>query len=143
LTVPESWSGGPGPRGRALFLFYWLPVLAYAVFILVLSSIPGAKIPSPFPFMDKLAHLLEYSLFGLLVGRAIRFTWSGAGRVMMTLAAVGFGAGMGLLDELYQSTVPGRMTDPYDWLVDVIAVAAAVTLTQIVSARPLANRTQE
>ena len=93
--------------------------------------------------MDKLAHLLEYSLFGLLVGRAIRFTWTGAGRIVMILTAVGIGAAMGLLDELYQSTVPGRTTDPYDWLVDVLAVAAAVALTQIVSARPLRNRTQE
>lgn len=93
--------------------------------------------------MDKLAHMLEYSLFGLLVGRAIRFTWTGAGRVVMTFAAVGIGAAMGLLDELYQSTVPGRTSDPYDWLVDVLAVAAAVVITQIVSARPLKNRTQE
>ena len=143
MTVPESRFGGPGPRGRALFLFYWVPVLAYAAFILVLSSIPGARVPGPFPFMDKLAHLLEYSLFGLLVGRAIRFTWTGAGRIVMILTAVGIGAAMGLLDELYQSTVPGRTTDPYDWLVDVLAVAAAVALTQIVSARPLRNRTQE
>lgn len=142
MTVPESWSGGPGPRGRALFLFYWLPVLGYAGLILVLSSIPGAKVPAAFPFVDKMAHMLEYSLFGLLVGRAIRFTWTGSGRVLMTLAAVGIGAGMGLLDELYQGTVPGRTTDPLDWVVDVLAVALAVTLAQIVSARPLTNRTQ-
>lgn len=143
MTVPESRSGGPGPRGRALFLFYWLPVLAYAALILLLSSIPGASIPGAFPFMDKLAHLLEYSLFGLLAGRAIRFTWTGGGRIVMTLAAIGIGATMGLLDELYQSTVPGRHSDPYDWLVDILAVTAAVVLTQVVPARPLRNRTQE
>jgi VanZ family protein len=61
----------------------------------------------------------------------------------MSLAAVGIGAGMGLLDELYQSTVPGRTSDPLDWLVDVLAVTAAVLVTQVVSARPLRNRTQE
>jgi VanZ family protein len=142
LTVPER-SGGPGPSGRALFLFYWLPVLAYVGFIFSLSSIPGAKVPGPFPFMDKLAHLLEYSLFGLLVGRAIRFTWTGAGRAAMTLGAIGIGAVTGLLDELYQRGVPGRSSDPYDWLVDVLAVTAAVVLTQVVSAKPLRNRTQE
>jgi VanZ family protein len=93
--------------------------------------------------MDKLAHMLEYSLFGLLTGRAIRFTWTGGGRVVMALAAIGIGASIGLLDELYQGFVPGRTSDPYDWLVDVLAVAAAVVLTQIVSAKPLRNRTQE
>jgi VanZ family protein len=113
------------------------------VFIFLLSSIPGAKVPGPFPFMDKLAHMLEYSLFGLLVGRAIRFTWTGAGRVFMTLGAVGIGATTGLLDELYQSRVPGRSSDPYDWIVDVLAVATAVLITQVVSAKPIHNRTQE
>ena len=142
MTVPER-SRGPGPRGRALFLFYWVPVLAYVALIFSLSSIPGAKVPGPFPFMDKLAHLLEYSLFGLLVGRAIRFTWAGAGRLVMTLGAVGIGAVTALLDELYQRGVPGRSSDPYDWLVDVLAVTMAVVITQIVSARPLRQRTQE
>lgn len=143
MTVPESRSGGPGPRGRALFLFYWLPVLAYAALILLLSSLPGDTIPATFPFVDKVAHMLEYSLFGLLTGRAIRFTWQGGGRVVMSLAAVGIGAGMGLLDEFYQSTVPGRTSDPLDWLVDVLAVTAAVVVTQLVPARSLRNRTQE
>ncbi|HET9250514.1 MAG TPA: VanZ family protein [Candidatus Eisenbacteria bacterium] len=143
MTVPEPLSGGPGPRGRALFLFYWLPVLGYAAFILVLSSIPGSRVPSPFPFVDKLAHLLEYSLFGLLVGRAIRFTWGGSGRIVVILTAIGIGAAMGLLDELYQGTVSGRTTDAADWLVDVLAVSAAVALTQIVPARPLRDGIQE
>jgi VanZ family protein len=93
--------------------------------------------------MDKLAHMLEYSLFGLLVGRAIRFTWTGGGRVVMTLAAIGIGATVGLLDELYQRHVPGRSSDPYDWLTDVLAVTAAVVLAQLVSAKPLRNQTQE
>jgi VanZ family protein len=118
-------------------------VLAYAALILLVSSIPGASIPGSFPYVDKVAHLLEYSLFGLLTGRAIRFTWTGDGRIVMTLAAVGIGATMGFLDELYQSTVPGRHSDPSDWLVDILAVTAAVVLTQLVPARPLRNRTQE
>ena len=86
--------------------------------------------------MDKLAHLLEYSLLGLLVGRAIRFTLGGSGsRGLMALLAISLGALVGFLDELYQARVPGRMSDVRDWLTDVTAVTVAVVLTQVVRIR--------
>ena len=92
--------------------------------------------PSGFPYMDKAAHILEYSLLGLLVGRAIRFTMGGSGpRGLATLLAISLGALVGLLDELYQAGVPGRMSDAGDWLTDVTAVGAAVILTQVVRLR--------
>ena len=69
--------------------------------------------------MDKVAHLMEYSLFGLLVGRAIRFTMSGSNRVAMSIAAISFGGFVGMCDELYQRFVPGRSSDVYDWLTDL------------------------
>jgi VanZ family protein len=87
--------------------------------------------------MDKVAHLMEYSLFGLLVGRAIRFTMTGSSRVVMSVAAISFGSAIGLLDELYQRFVPGRSSDVFDWLTDVTAVTLAVVITQVVTARPL------
>ncbi|HEU4334284.1 MAG TPA: VanZ family protein [Candidatus Eisenbacteria bacterium] len=126
--------------GRALFLRYWLPVLLYVLLIFTLSSLPGPKIPGPFRWMDKLVHMLEYSLFGLLVGRAIRFTMIGGGRAAVSIAAIAFGAGVALLDELYQSLIPGRHSDPFDWLVDVGAITAAVVATQVLSTRPLGRR---
>ena len=80
--------------------------------------------------------MLEYSLLGLLVGRAIRFTIGGAGpRGLAALLAISFGALVGLLDELYQAGVPGRMSDAGDWLTDVTAVTLAVVLTQVVRVR--------
>ena len=68
MTNPSRESKGPGPRGRALFLFYWLPVIVYLSLIFSGSSIHGDMIPTLFPYMDKIAHLLEYSLLGLLLG---------------------------------------------------------------------------
>jgi VanZ family protein len=90
--------------------------------------------------MDKVAHLMEYSLFGLLVGRAIRFTMSGSNRVAMSIAAISFGGFVGMCDELYQRLVPGRSCDIYDWLTDLTAVTLAVVITQVVTARPLGRR---
>jgi VanZ family protein len=87
--------------------------------------------------MDKVAHLLEYSLFGLLVGRAIRFTLTGGNRVVLSLLAISFGSTIGLLDELYQRHVPGRECDPLDWLTDLTAVTLAVLVTQMLSTRRL------
>ncbi len=140
MTVPEPRDDGPGPKGRALFLGYWLPVAAYIALIFLLSSVQGSQLPGTFPFMDKTAHLLEYALFGLLVGRAIRFTLSGGRAVAVVLGTIAIGAAVGLLDEIYQSTVPGRWSDPLDWLTDVGAVATAVVITQLIRARPLRGR---
>ena len=120
-------------RGPALLLRYWLPVLAYVVLIFSLSSIQGSRLPNTFPYADKIAHLLEYSLFGLLVGRAIRFTLVGLGAALVTLAAVLIGAAVGFADEMYQGHVPGRQRDPTDWLTDVAAVAIAVVLARVIS----------
>lgn len=125
----------PEPKargGRALFLRYWLPVLVYIVLIFSLSSIQGSRLPSAFPYADKIAHLLEYALFGLLVGRAIRYTLVGVGATLGTLAVVAIGAVVGFADEMYQGNVPGRQQDPKDWLTDVVAVAAAVVLARAI-----------
>ena len=143
MTAPSSDQKGPGPRGRALFLQYWLPVLAYIGLIFGMSSIQSLKVPGPFPFMDKIAHLMEYSLFGLLLGRAIRFTFTRGSAFLITIATVAIGAGVGCLDEIYQRFVPGRQSDPLDWLTDLAAITAAVVLTQVVHLGPLRGRGRE
>jgi len=93
--------------------------------------------------MDKIAHLMEYSLFGLLLGRAIRFTFARGSAFVITIATVAIGAGVGCLDEIYQGFVPGRQSDPLDWLTDLAAVTAAVVLTQVVHLGPLRGRGRE
>ena len=143
MTNLSSREDGPGPRGRARFSRYWLPVLAYIVLIFSLSSIHGNQIPGLFPNMDKLAHLLEYSLFGLLAGRAIRFTMRGRSAFVTAVATILFGALVGMLDELYQRMIPGRESDLFDWLTDVTAVTIAVIVTQIIAVRPLGPKRKE
>ena len=143
MTSPKPERTGPGPRGRALFLLYWLPVLAYIGLIFSVSSIQGRNLPTMFPYMDKLAHLMEYSLFGLLLGRAIRFTLTRGSAFVVTIAAVGLGAAVGCLDEIYQGFVPGRQSDPLDWLTDLAAITAAVVLVQVIHVRPIGGRGQK
>ncbi|MEK7315921.1 MAG: VanZ family protein [Candidatus Eisenbacteria bacterium] len=135
--------GAAGARERSFastFLRYWLPAVVYVALIFSVSSIHGADLPGGFPNLDKIAHLLEYSLLGLLLGRAIRYTLAGRGQAAAVVSTILLGAAIGVADELYQRHVQGRSSDIRDWMVDVAAVAAAVLLTQWVSTRSLRSR---
>jgi VanZ family protein len=127
----------PPVRSAASIALYWLPVFLYVGAIFSLSTISDGGVPRLFPNMDKVMHLLEYSLFGLLLGRAVRFTLSGSKRWVASVATIGLGAAVGALDELYQAHVPSRNSSVADWVTDVAAVGLAVLLTQIVHVRPL------
>jgi VanZ family protein len=83
---------------------------------------------------------LEYSLLGLLLGRAIRFTLAGKGKSVASIATVLLGAAIGAADELYQRGVPDRSSDVRDWMVDVTAVALSILFTQWVTTRALRKR---
>jgi len=123
-----------------LFLRYWLPVLVYIGLIFAASSIPGRDIPMLFPYVDKLEHLAEYSLFGLLLGRAFRFTVGGQRGRVWALATVALGALVGGMDELYQRLTPGRISDVRDWAIDVTAVTLTVLFTQYIKVHPIGRR---
>lgn len=140
MTSPSPRENGPGPRGRASFPRYWLPVLVYIALIFGASSLHGNAIPTPFPYVDKVAHLMEYGLLGLLSGRAIRFTMSGRSALATAVATILFGALIGALDENYQRFTPGRDCDLMDWVTDTVAVILAVLVTQIVTTRSLRSR---
>ncbi|HEU4764672.1 MAG TPA: VanZ family protein [Candidatus Eisenbacteria bacterium] len=123
------------------FARYWLPVIAYVAMIFSLSSIHGSSVPNFFPGVDKLEHLLEYSLFGLLAGRAIRFTLGPTHRrLRAAFGTMALGALVAALDEVYQLRVPGRSSDVRDWITDVAAVAISVLVTQLIHTRPIIRR---
>jgi len=124
----------------SLFVRYWLPVVLYVGLIFGVSSIPGRDIPTLFPNSDKLEHLTEYALFGLLLGRAFRFTIGGGRGKFWSLATVILGGLVGGMDELYQRFTPGRFSDIRDWAMDITAVTLAVLFTQYVRIRPRGRR---
>ena len=141
MKTAAAVAGPDGGRSRrSLFYHYWLPVIVYLGLMFGASSIPGRDVPVLFPYMDKLEHLTEYSLFGLLLGRAFRFTVGGQRGRLWAFATVGLGAIVGALDELYQRLTPERQSDVRDWVVDLTAVLLAVLLTQYVKIRPFRRR---
>jgi len=96
----------------------WLPPIAWAAFILVLTSIPGAHIPRvPIQGIDKVVHLFCYGVLAFLTYPPLAQA-SGAVRaaILVMLAIAIFGA----LDEWHQQFIPGRTMDLYDWFADTL-----------------------
>jgi VanZ family protein len=96
----------------------YLALAAAVIFQLFYTgSDPAAAALIPTPPWDKLAHFVVYSAISLLL-------WLGtAGR--MPLAVIAAIVALGALDELHQGSIPGRVADAADFVVN--ACAAIVT----------------
>ncbi|MGH7731319.1 MAG: VanZ family protein [Candidatus Eiseniibacteriota bacterium] len=104
---------------------YWLPVLAYLGLIQFLGAQPELQVPMLFPNVDKVVHVLEYLVLGVLLARAFRATLGVAVPIRTALTAVGVGLTIGAADEIVQSFVPGRMTSLNDLLADATGLLIA------------------
>lgn len=125
----NSWPSGD----RSRFVRWWLPAIAWAVIILVGTSLP--RVPGPdVDNADKLAHLIAYFVLGALVARAFRggtkldrAQWAG-----LTVVA---GSLYGLLDELHQIPLPERSCSAGDLVADVAGVALGVVMIMLLGLR--------
>lgn len=106
--------------------FYAGPVLIYAMLIFYLSSLSRLpeEVPSFYGF-DKLAHFLEYYVFGWLIYRWLGHAKRPFLQAHAFLLTIFIGIGYGLSDEWHQSFVQGRDSTLWDALFDAIGVAAA------------------
>lgn len=102
-----------------LLMRYWLPVLLYLGTVQILGAQPDLQVPTLFPNVDKVVHVLEYLGIGVLLARAIRASMRVPVPIRTALLAVGLGLGMGVADEFIQSFVPGRMSSVNDLLADL------------------------
>jgi VanZ family protein len=100
----------------------WLPMLAWAIAMLFVSSIPKFEVATQlFPSCDKVLHFIEYSI----LGTTLRY-WSGrSGRLL-----VGGGIVFGAVDELHQIWVPGRVASPWDLLADACGVTVGFVISR-------------
>jgi VanZ family protein len=105
-------------RSRAVSL--WLPVVAWAALIFVLSSIPHLSTGLGVwdLILRKLAHATEYGILGALLVRAL-------GRpVPAALVAIAYAAS----DELHQHFVNGRHATPLDVAIDAAGVLLGIAI---------------
>jgi VanZ family protein len=98
----------------------WVPVVAWAGLIFVLSSIPDLStgLGAWDLALRKVAHAAEFAVLGFLLARAI-------GRDGPALA---LGIAYAVSDEVHQHFVPGRLGSPLDVLVDAVGVVVGVLL---------------
>ena len=95
-----------------------LSVVVYCGIILLLSSIPAKSFPIlPLFGLDKFVHLIEYTFFGILLLRCV-VEFKPIPVLIMFSAGILFG----IIDEFWQSMIPGRITTFEDWLADSAGV---------------------
>ena len=103
--------------------YTWL-ALAYAVLILIFSSIPDLSPPQlGFEYQDKFYHFIEYSIFSVLLFFALLNSQRDFLRKNVLLISLLIGASFGILDELHQKFIPGRQADILDFTADFVGVA--------------------
>ena len=90
----------------APFLRYWLPLIAYCVFIFVQSSGESPVDLPSVPGVDKVLHAGGYGLLGVLFYRAYRSRWPNASGWATANASLLSAAFYGFTDELHQAFVP-------------------------------------
>jgi VanZ family protein len=96
--------------------------------ILIVSSIPRLTVPG-FNGSDKIAHFCEYALLGLLGRRAVSLPG-----IRGWFLALAIGAVIGACDEIYQRTVPGRVSSPFDWMADVVGSGSGAAAWSVLTA---------
>lgn len=109
------------------FALHQFPLILYAIVIFYISSL--SRLPDTgwdITFLDKLAHAVEYFIFGLLAIRAFTGRSKAAGPGPAYAWAVLFSLLYGLSDEFHQRFVPGRSADPYDLMADAAGIFLAL-----------------
>ena len=97
------------------FLYYWLPVVAYASLIFYLSSLPG--IPEPILKVTKetfILHMIEYAILSILLFRAFVNSNKTMLKNKAIFLAIFIATLYGITDEFHQFFVPGRICSHID-----------------------------
>lgn len=115
-------------RSGRVFLRYWLPALGYVAVIFFVSSQPNLAPPVRFEGSDKFWHLLEYAGLGFLLARALRGSNPKVSPLAIGLITLAIGMTIGASDEIYQRGIPGRDSNPLDFMAD----SAGLILAQII-----------
>jgi VanZ family protein len=108
--------------------------IAWAVFILALTSIPNPTLPSV-TNGDKLGHLSVYAVLGWLSMRAAQAEAATAARRRAAVAALAAISAFGALDEWHQQFIPGRSPDRGDWIADTVGAGLGILLAAAIGRR--------
>lgn len=115
----------------------WIPAIVWTALIFIVSSIPTLPtVGFRLQFADKVAHAIEFAGLGLFLTIGFRGGKDPGDRRRTALLVIGVGLSIGVLDEVYQLAVPGRMVEFLDWVADSVGV----TIGYLVAAAYYARR---
>lgn len=126
------------------FLWYQVPFLAACVAIFAGSSLQSLpEIPLPF-LQDKIPHAAVFAILAILAYRAfLHQSHLPILAASPVISAFLFALCYGALDELHQYFVPGRITDVFDLVADVVGAAIGLTLLVIFRGRTGSTNVRE
>jgi VanZ family protein len=112
----------------------WVPALACAGVILVLTSIPnpGTLDMLTVRHLDKVVHFAMYGGLGFLLARALL---ADGGTARALLVACALGIAFGAADEWHQQFVPGRSTEVADLGADALGCLTGAAVAALAFAR--------
>ena len=91
------------------------------------SSLEGTSIPKSYIFtLDKLIHIVEYFILGVL----LYFSIVGIAKYSIILSLI-LGIFYSFIDELYQSTVFARDASGFDVIADIIGLILSAFFVQL------------
>lgn len=94
-----------------------------------LSSTPGKDLPSiTIPFFDKIAHGVEFLIFGALVFRAQTRSHPGMRVSRAAIISVCLALTYAAFDEWHQRFIPDRQVDLSDFLANVAGITVGIFL---------------
>ena len=138
LINEVSWGG---------FVWYWVPLLTYASAMFYLSSQPiqgqeiAVYIKAVKSFMyaegtnssigfDKVFHVIEYAILGVLTFRVLRYVRMGESEVTIVLVSIMVVVVFGLTDEFHQWFTPFRHVEGWDLMADALGGTLGVCAWQ-------------
>lgn len=100
------------------YKFYRILLAVYMLLILALSSLPGQAIPKSFLLSwDKLIHLVEYFILGILSVKSMSVV-----NLNSLKLVIPFGIMFACSDEYLQSFISGRFSSGWDVLADTFGL---------------------
>ena len=108
------------------FTFSWLPLLVYAGLIFYLSSLPNPPQLFTFSSADKVLHIVEYVILGILIINLLKHYFPDQGNKQLISLAVVLSTLYGISDEYHQYFVPFKDANLFDVLADGIGSCLGV-----------------
>ena len=99
-------------------------LILYMALILTLSSLPPHALPKTWLLnWDKLIHLIQYFILGVLAMKSLKKI-----NINSVILVIIFGLLFGSIDEFLQSFISGRFSSAFDVLADTIGTAIGALL---------------